>query len=137
MHDMVVDADEFAIAIDRILNNLGSGTREHVSKAVEKATRAGRKVAKKKAPEREDEHPMKGEYKRSLTYKVNVKGERFTGEVGSKRFPGLVHLLEKGHATIGGGTVPPYPHMIDGKEEADKVLAKEIGLAVDKAVRQA
>ena len=135
--DRVVDADDFAVALDDIMNGLVSGVDQHVTGAVTKATRKGASAARKKAPVREEEHPMRGEYRKSLVYKVSSKGGRISGEIGSRKYPGLVHLLEKGHATLGGGFVQPRQHMIHGKQEADRTLVEEVGNAVDRAMEEA
>lgn len=136
-----VELDEFTVVLsddlERMFDNITKGSRE----CVRKACVAGRKVARDKAISAgfKDSGLKKRygkNYAESLSYHTSKQGSgKFVGEVGSKMYPGLVHLLEKGHARVGGGSVAGRPHMIYGKKEADKVLVDEILDTVDREMK--
>lgn len=125
MREITVDEDRFAYGFNQLLADIGPGFEEALPKAARKGCQTARKVAKGGAPK------MTGRYASSLTYTVRGRGMKVMGEVGSKKLPGLVHLLEKGHAKVGGGFVPGHPHMAPGFDEGvpvfEKTLLEEVG----------
>mgnify|MGYP007038283179 CR=1 FL=1 len=60
--------------------------------------------------------------------------------MGNERYPGLPHLLEKGHRTIGAvygggdGFVPGSEHMAPAYDVAVELFESEIDKAVDAAL---
>lgn len=113
MREIEVDADRFAYGFSKLLEDIGPGVDDALEPAVRKGIQAARKAAKAAAPVGPSRHD-EGEYRDSLTYTVKKNGGIAEGEVGSREFPGLVHLLEKGHARVGGGSVGPRVHMATG-----------------------
>ena len=109
-------ADRFAVKLNEMLADIADGIEGGLEPVVRDACKVGRKEARANAP------VMTGKYKRGFTYKVKGSGSKVTGEVGNRLKPGLVHLLEKGHATIGGGRVKAYPHVAPAADEAFSVL---------------
>lgn len=120
MRELTVSEDRFAYGFETLLSDIGPGFEEVLPKAARKGCQTARKVAKKNAPK------TTGKYAKSLTYTVRGSGMKTMGEVGSKKLPGLVHLLEKGHAKVGGGRVPGYPHMAPGFDEGVPVFEKTL-----------
>ena len=125
MVDLTVDADRFAYGFSKLLEDIGPGVDDALEPAVRKGVQTARKVAKATAPVGPSRHEP-GEYRDSLTYTVKKRGGIAEGEVGSKKFPGLVHLLEKGHARVGGGSVGPREHMATGFDAGVPEFQREL-----------
>ena len=64
-------------------------------------------------------------------------GSHPTGEVGSPRMPGLAHLLEFGHAKVGGGRVAGRVHVAPAADEAFRATEQAVGKAVEEALNDA
>jgi len=120
LHEISVDCDRFAYGFDQLLMDIGPALIDELPQAARKACQTTRRVASGQAPK------MTGRYAKSLSYVVRGKGAGVMGEVGSKKLPGLVHLLEKGHAKVGGGHVPGYPHMAPGFDEGVPVFEQAL-----------
>ena len=135
-----VELDDFAVVLSKDLQRMFDGITDGSRKCVRKACVAGRKAARDKASANFKDSGLKKRrgksYAESLTYHTSQQGTyNFVGEIGSKMYPGLVHLLEKGHARVGGGIVAGRPHMITGKREADRKLVEEILDTVDRELK--
>ena len=78
-----------------------------------------------------------GRYQRSIRHHMLQRGETPDGEIGSASMPGLAHLLEKGHASIGGGWVPAYEHIAPAAEEAFENFEDLLDSAVEEAIDDA
>ena len=109
MPDIEIGEDAFARAIEDILSGVGRASEEALDGAVSEGARVSRDEWRQRAP------AMTGEYARSIGYRVDRTGKRPQATVFSRK-PGLPHLLEKGHATIGGGFVPGRPHVAPAAE---------------------
>lgn len=78
-----------------------------------------------------------GKYANSISHHLMKGGTSPEGEIGSPTIPGLAHLLEKGHATIGGGFVGGREHIAPAADEAFKDFEMRVGEAVDGAINDA
>lgn len=71
-----------------------------------------------------------GGYAKSIRYRVKGSGKNVQGHVYSTK-PGMPHLLEKGHAKVGGGKTAAIEHIApaadDGFELAEKVIVATLG----------
>ena len=128
MREITVDADRFGYGFSQLIEDIGPGIEGALEPAVREGCKISRKVAKSTAPKKT------GKYAASLSYTVKGKGAKATGEVGSKKLPGLVHLLEKGHATIGGGRVAGHPHMAPGYDAGAPVFEEKLMEGVDRVL---
>lgn len=116
MTDRTVGIDGFSAAIEDIASALGAGSRKAIDRAVEDGARLARRKWRSNA---RGTFGGSGRYARSIQCKVRrgAAGDT-TAEVGSRSLPGLPHLLEKGHATVGGNPVQGREHIANAADEA-------------------
>lgn len=99
-----VEEDEFAAALSEILGDIADASDEALFACVHDALVMGR-------DEWADGAPVHlGQYCKSITYRTLRKKHGIEGHIFSRK-PGLPHLLEKGHAKIGGGHTKAKPHV--------------------------
>ena len=130
---MTVDADRFGYAIESILKDVSDNLDKNLTSAVKSAVRVGVQQERMYAAA----YPLviTGKYIEGISSHVSRKGKNDVyGEIGNKNKPGLAHLLEKGHATIGGGRVPAYPHIAYAADEAFEKFEELALEAVDKSL---
>lgn len=125
MADVSVTADAFAAGLDEIFNEVRKTSGKALSRGVKKGASASAKAWRKGAPVRT------GGYAKSIRYRVVPSDDKPSATVYSKK-PGLPHLLEKGHATVGGGFVAPRVHIAPAAEEgfdaAMRAVEDEMGV---------
>lgn len=117
-------ADAFAADLQAILD----GVQDAADESLEAGVRAGCELAKDEwqagAPR------MTGAYAKSIRFRVKGDGRDVQGHVYSTK-PGLPHLLEKGHAKVGGGRTRAYSHIApaaeDGFELTEQVILATLG----------
>lgn len=117
MNNISVDVDRFGLAVDEMLGNyyksLGDEIKPVVKECCKKAKRECKELAASKFGAPYHEH-----YKDGFAYRVkNVDGV-YVGEVGNRLKGGLTHLLEKGHARVGGGYVAGREHVSIAADKA-------------------
>lgn len=125
MHsEITVGADAFAKALNSILE-------EYELLVDESADVPVSEVCKSTRDELRSTSPVKtGGYASGWTYTLKAKKKGIYGEIGNKDKPGLVHLLEKGHAKVGGGFVAPRVHVAPAADHAEKELVEKIKAAL-------
>ena len=132
MSNKVIDADMFAVNLNGIFAEIEMRLTTNLDQPVKKACVEARKVAKETGQYKN----RTGKYRAGFTYHVDRKGKyEALGYVGNKVKPGLVHLLEHGHATMNGGRTREFPHMIHGCRAGERVLIEEASKLADKALR--
>lgn len=130
MSDVSVSVDEFAYALDGILEDAKSNIDGAVSRAAEEAARKGKNEVRKNA---RSSFGGTGKYAKSWGYKSGKKGQESYAEIGST-MPGLPHLLEKGHATLGGGRVPGRSHIAPAAEVTFTTFENELKNGISDAL---
>lgn len=126
MADRTVDADDFAAAIEEILAGVGVAS----DKSLEGAVRAGITLSRKEwASGAAAKFGGTGRYAASIRTRTSTRDGDVTATAYST-MPGLPHLLEKGHAKIGGGRVAGRAHVLPAAEagfkEAGETLEREL-----------
>ena len=131
-----VDADKFAVAMSGILNAVEWKLTDNLDEPVKEACKAAKKKASGAAtPNYKDRPTKRGMYRKGFAYKVDKRGRyESMGYVGNRLKPGLVHLLEKGHATMRGGRTRSFKHMEPAAQEGSRVLVAEAEKLVDRAL---
>lgn len=127
-NSVTVTADRFAVALTDMLDEIDFDCQEAIRQPVKECLADGRRKVKAESPIRS------GEYKSGWGYTMKGKGKNVYGEIGNKKKPGLVHLLEKGHAKVGGGRVAARPHVAPVAEEVFDELEAKVSDAIGAAL---
>lgn len=133
MGSKLIEIDDFGRSMKQLLaaveNDVDKGSTKAVRKAAQKGKRNVVRNAKKAGLERVHDGPH---YVDGWSYRVKNTEEGPTAEIGNKTKPGLAHLLEKGHAKVGGGMVPGVEHIAPAAEttfeEFVKLMNEEVKL---------
>lgn len=126
--NLTVSPDGFSIAISGFMEELSQQCTDAVEPAVKAGCKEGVKLCRSNA---RAAFGGTGEYAKGFGYKIVKEYGRVRGEIGNQAKPGLVHLLECGHATIGGGFVPGRPHVAPAAEEAFRTFEDELDRRID------
>lgn len=131
MRDTPVDLDDFGAELSAILGRLDDAVEDEIKPAVTKGARVAKKEWVAKAPK------DTGAYAESISYTVRGSGAEVSAEVGSKTLPGLPHLLEKGHAKVGGGRVNGIEHIAPAAQSAFEETEDAFVELVERAIAEA
>jgi len=98
--------------IDQLAGEITLAVREYtedVSAAIEKEVEATAKIVQEDI---KAGSPVRtGEYKKGWSRKKKSSGGQVEYTIHNKNKPSIAHLLEFGHAKVGGGRVAAIPHM--------------------------
>ena len=130
--NMFCTPDTFAVSLQELVGDIPETVAEKTGDVVAKYSRRGAKKVKEHAA-KGGKHAWSGEYVGGFSSRVK-RGPETTGEIGNRAKPGLVHLLEKGHATLTGRRTNAYPHMAPAFDEIKDDFYKEVVEAVEVAL---
>jgi len=133
MADLFVDADKFALSLESILKDVSVDVDSATMRAARKASKRGVKTVQRYAGS-SVRKGMASPYVQGFSSTSNRKKTASYAEIGNKDYPGLVHLLEKGHATIGGGRVAARPHMALAAPEIFTDFEKQLDKEIDETL---
>lgn len=142
MSNRSVESDDFARGLSDILDEVAQAGGLGAVEAVKTGIKVGAREWRKDIKENVGSHTYRrsgkvyetGAYQRSIrTHMLDKSEEHPAGEVGSPKLPWLSHLLEFGHARIGGGRVDPVIHVSDDAEVAFDAAME----AAENAIREA
>lgn len=119
---MAININDLATEINRTLAEYAHGVGEEIAKVAENVAKDGAKTLKLRSPEKT------GDYRKG--WKVKKIGTRWI--VHNSTNYQLTHLLEKGHAKVGGGRVAARVHIAPVEEE----MIDEYVRGVEEAVRR-
>ena len=134
MHSITCDIDKFAYGIEELIGDIPKRCSDKVGKATVQATRAGVRTVKSHAS-KGGVHEWSGRYVGGFQSHVDRGGMVTVGQIGNKNEPGLVHLLEKGHATPAGRRTRSFPHMAPAFTEIADDFIRRAEKAFMEAIR--
>ena len=123
-----VEEDQFAAALAEILGDIAEGADEAVFKLVHDSVREGRDEWRRNAS------GYGWKYGRHVTYRTLRGKGGVEGHIFSRK-PGLPHLLEKGHAKIGGGSTRAFPHVKPAADYAFRFAREHLGEYIARGLR--
>lgn len=111
-----VELDDFAATLEDVLGELDQYTTDALTKGVKAGARECKRLWESNAAA-----ALKGDkYRKSIHYRTETLDGLPRATVYSD-MPGLPHLLEKGHASIGGGRVAGRVHIKPAAKAAGEV----------------
>ena len=128
--DRTCSADMFAVAFNEIMRDVERG----IDRSLAPAVRAGCRSAKETTTTSAFSMWPYSSYPSGFSYKTEKSGLYCEGEVGNGTKPGLVHLLEKGHAKVGGGRTRAFRHVEPGYEAGAKEFQTVLLRGIDNAL---
>lgn len=116
---MVIKINNLANEITKALTEYTDEVVEKVEESADRRTKEGVKLLKENSPKET------GEYAKSWSRKKQ-KGSYI---IHNKKYQ-LTHLLEKGHAKVGGGRVAPRVHIKPVEEKIVEGFIKDVEEAI-------
>lgn len=128
------DADNFARGIAELLGDIPAASSEGCQKAVSQTIRKTASGLRSGNYGSSGRHKWSPEYMSGFSSAVVKGGATPAGEVGNKNKPGLVHLLEKGHATLNGRRTASFPHMAPAFDDMEKDFVDRVSRYIVEAI---
>lgn len=126
---MWVEEDQFAAALSEILGDIADSADEAVFHLVHDSVSEGRDEWRRGAAS----YGWK-DYPKAVTYRALRQKHGVEGHIYSRK-PGLPHLLEKGHAKIGGGRTRAFPHVKSAADYAFRFAREHLGEYIARELR--
>lgn len=133
MSNVRVSVDGMADAIIVALKDYSDDLAEETVEAVKKVGKDGAKMLKANSPVRKSKGGTPGKYAKGWRFKVvSESANKIEGVLHNATNPGLVHLLEKGHALRQGGRAGARVHVAPVEQYTTETLQREIGQRASK-----
>lgn len=128
--DLPIEADAFASSLEAIFGDVRRACTGALDEGVAEGAKVSAKEWRKGIRANFATHSRVRPYSKSIRTKFRRGGDSPVAVVYSTK-PGLPHLLEKGHATIGGGRVPGREHVAPAAEEGFRAAFAKVEGEVD------
>ena len=127
-----INIDQLAAEIAKELSKYSQEVVEKVNISSEKVGKAAVKQLKRTSPRRPP--PIGGKYAKSWTMKTEKEFGQPHRRIIHAKAPHyrLTHLLEHGHAKVGGGRVEGKPHI----RPAEEMVIREFMAEVEEAIKR-
>jgi hypothetical protein len=123
------------ISIDQLASEIAKGLSEYSQDVVEKVNISSEKVGKAAVKQLKQTSPKKtGKYAKSWTMATEKELGQPHKRIIHAKAPHyrLAHLLEYGHAKVGGGRVEGIPHI----RPAEEMVIEEFTREVEEAIKR-
>ena len=122
---MSINASDFAKAVSSELAEYAADITTDVKKSVKEVAKDTVREVKKRSPS------DSGAYRKSWrSEEVEVTRFSQTMVIHNKTHYRLTHLLENGHALVGGGRTKAQPHIKPAEEFAERELMRKIEIKI-------
>ena len=121
------------ISVDQLAAEIAKGLAEYSQDVVEKVNVSSEKVGKAAVKRLKQTSPKRyGNYAKSWTMKTEPEVGQPHKRIVHVKAPHyrLAHLLEYGHAKVGGGRVEGRPHIRPAEEEVIREFTREVEEAI-------
>lgn len=121
------------VSIDKLAAEIAKGLAEYSQDVVEKVNLSSEKVGKSAVKRLKQTSPKRyGKYAKSWTMKTEPEVGQPDKRIVHVKAPHyrLTHLLEHGHAKVGGGRVEGKPHIRPAEEEVIRDFTAEVEEAI-------
>jgi hypothetical protein len=120
------------ISIDQLAAEIAKGLAEYSQDVVEKVNISSERVGKAAVKQLKSTSPKRyGKYAKSWTVKTEKEVAQPNKQIiHNKKHYRLTHLLEHGHAKVGGGRVEGKPHIRPVEEQVIKEFMAEVEEAI-------
>lgn len=123
-----VRVDGMAEALGAVLEDYGQEVRDTVKRTVKAAGESCKEDIQRRSPARKQRRAYQKGWRCETVYD-GPKGIRV--RVGNKTKGQLTHLLEHGHAKVGGGRVEGIPHIRPAEEKMQRQLLLDLKEALE------
>lgn len=116
-------------AVAAVLDDYEESIIDTVQSVTEDLAKEGLRKVKSASPV-SGKSPKRSAYKSGWRKKVETNRIGASAVIFNEKYPGLVHLLEKGHALRNGGRTAAKPHVAPVQEWMNEELRKRIKEAI-------
>lgn len=124
-------SDDLSKAVASVLHEYTESVTETVQRVTNDLAKQGLSKVKAASPV-SGKSPKRSAYKSGWRKKVQTSRIGASAIIYNEKYPGLVHLLEKGHALRNGGRTSAKPHVAPVQEWMNDELKKRIKEAIQK-----